>query len=257
MRHFFSWIGRLADGVSLFTAAGLTMTGVLAVFSGWWANAAQGGYILGVCVGLFIFGSILWAWIGLVWMVDRDRRLSPRHSKEPINCAWGLRVEAVFLIHDIGNTEISWQFQVGLRNVMEMPLRLEVVGERKLIVEGKLPDCPLSGPQVPSVTGSNQVSGVNFPGYSELAIFNKERISGDISFGVKYGHPDGPYTRIMYRTYRITAVLQPPNPVGITGNLFPMSGHILVPFYSLVEDTDEPFEDTLPRLPQRSQISQS
>jgi hypothetical protein len=79
MRRLLAVIGHISSGITVANAVGITTAGLLATMAGIWASVADKGYVQGVFVTLFVFASLLWTWIGLLWLRDRGR------PKEPIS----------------------------------------------------------------------------------------------------------------------------------------------------------------------------
>jgi hypothetical protein len=241
------WSPHLGNAITI--ALGIpTMTGILA---GAWAYMSGSGLSVAMVI-LAVFMMTLWCCIGILWLRDRAGLGESRKGRRGADCAWGLRVEFVILSRDIAPSAFAeWQIQVGISNQLAWPLRVGVISH-SVVIENIVPSLAAEKTP-PPILMPNQTLSMNLPGYKRDEIAEKDRWKGIIDFSVKYGHPDGNYTRIMTRKYAFDLLLKPPAPPipqGLQLNLIPMSGRIPIPYWSREEDTDEPYLE--PRAVHRS-----
>ncbi len=76
-------------------------------------------------------------------------------------------------------------------------------------------------------------------------MIEKERFKGRINFSIRYGHPDGEYSRLMTRKLGFDQMIKPNLPPGLPGILIPMGGPIPLVLGSHEQDRDEPYSEDL------------
>jgi hypothetical protein len=91
---------------------------------------------------------------------------------------------------------------------------------------------------IPYVVGPGELFTLNFAPYAPGTLPDRERFSGQADIDVRYGYPDGPYTRLMRRRLQFQVIVKPMLPPGMPGTLMPMGGVIPVPFGFREEDRD-------------------
>lgn len=206
-----------------------------------WAHVT-GNDLSTFVVVLAVFAMTLWCCVGVIWLRDRGAVMSSRKGRSASECAWGLRAESVVLGHDISPTAAAqWQFSILLLNQLKWPIRVEVEVQH-LVVEHRTPKTTLNNAP-PHILMPGQGININYPGYKTEELPAQERWQGDIDFSLKYGHPDGPFTRRMVRKFSFEALVKPSPvslPDGSQMQLMPIPGRMSVNFWSREEDTDEP-----------------
>lgn len=116
---------------------------------------------------------------------------------------------------------------VQIRNILPWPLRAEVVFQN-VIIDNVVSDQKMEV-NIPFIVPSDLLVQINFPPYRRGVLLPKERFKGKVDFNIRYGHPDGGYSRIMTRRLGFDQVVSPPMPNGLPGMMVPLGGTISLP----------------------------
>ena len=235
------WFNHIANTLTL--AQFLVPAGAAVVTAAWgWTTAW--GYLPLALAALFVFSASLWSWIGIVWLLDRANRLDPTKGKTAIDCSWGIRLDNAIFNQDIGNPDAEWQMKLHIRNVIQIPLKIDIL-ERKLVIEGRVPDIKMELPAFPAILVPGEVTQINFPPYKKGTLPDKDRLMGEIDISIRYGYPDGPYTRLAIRKLTLQVAPKPPIPAGLPPGMqiaFPqMGGPVGLVIGPREADRDEPY----------------
>ena len=184
----------------------------------------------------------LWCCLGFLWLKDRNRSL--KSTPIPLDCSWGLRIDGAILNYNASN-ELEWQLRLLIRNSRAFPIRGDIT-EQRLIIEGRVPDVKMERSLFPFVLGPGEVTHVAFPPYKKGTLPDIETFKGEIDFSVRYGHPDGPYTRQAIRRFGFEAIVKAPQIPGLFPVLPRLGGPIAIPIGPREQDRDDPYtEDRL------------
>jgi hypothetical protein len=229
------WSPHLGNAITI--ATGIPVVSGLAV--GAWASLSGTGLSV-LMVSLAVAMMTLWCCIGFLWLRDRSHSSDRMRN---IDCSWALRVDAAYLCHEVGNPAVEWQLQMNLRNSRNLPLRVDIL-ENNITLENMVPTEKMEYTGIPCIVGPGETFTLNFPSYRPGSLPDKERFIGNVDLRVRYGYPDGPYSRVMTRRFRLQAVVRPPTPPGMTGVLIPIGGMIQAALGAREQDRDEPYDDT-------------
>lgn len=234
--HWSQWSPHLGNAIAIATFVPTVIAGV----AGLWAFLSPSGGLVVALIALAAFMMALWACIGMIWLRDRAARQDPHKIRKLLDCSWGLRVDGAFLNRDISESSGGeWQISVQIRNTLNWPLRVDIV-QHDAVIENIISDQILEN-KIPFIALPNQSIGIYFPSYKKTVLPDKERFKGKINLNLRYGHPDGEYSRVMTRKVTFEQVIKPPIPEGFPGLLVPVSGIMPLNCSPYEEDRDEPY----------------
>ena len=239
MRRILEWLGHINNSVTFATWVGLPVTLTASAFAAFWAYVQRMGTLSAVLIFCFIFVSVLWSWIGTVWLWDRSRP----GGRKTRDSSWGVVIDSVFIAYSPGQERFC-QFSATIRNVLSWPLRVEV-DETFVQAGNRVPDQPMNGDFRRVILQPNLPATINFPTFSRLAFPDTPVVHGRIRLSGHYGHPDGGHTRTMKRwlLFEHPNYQEPVFPPGFTGIPFaPQPVRMALICGPEQDDVDEPYK---------------
>lgn len=114
--------------------------------------------------------------------------------------------------------------------------------DRRCVIESVIPNVKMEREPFPMVLLGGQGITTIFPPYKKGSLPDKEFFSGEIDVVIKYGHPDGDYSRIMTRKMMFSsALVKRPTSPGLFPVLPVISAQIPLPIGSREMERDEPY----------------
>ena len=223
------WSPHVSNAIAIVTFIPI-LSGIMA---GVWAYLSGAGLSVALAV-LAVFVMTLWSCIGILVLIDRHRREADARL---VDCSWGLRVDSATLIREVLHPQLEWQLNIQVRNVRSIPLKMDVL-ETRLVIENIVPTGTFEHSGIPFILRPGETCIVNFPGYRHGALPEKDRFAGIVDVRVRYGYPDGPYTRVMTRRLGFAVGIKrwlPPDSQTVT--------HIPVLLSPREEDRDETYAE--------------
>lgn len=228
------WSPHLGNAITIV----LGVPAMIGIAAGWWAYLAPSSGLVVAMIDLAAFMMTLWSCIGFLWLKDRNR---VRYGVATLDCSWGLRFDGAFLNHN-PNNDLEWQVRIVVRNSMPFPIRGDII-EQRIIIEGRVPDVKMEAKPFPFVLGPGEATQIAYPPYKKGTLPDLEMFKGEIDFSGRYGHPDGPYTRVAIRRFAFHAIVKPPALPGLFPVLPSFGGPIPLPIGQREQDRDDPYAE--------------
>lgn len=233
MQAFNKWLRGLGDmGGYLATAVALLTTSwvlVVTVLISLWAAGSQWASSFvqkpSTHVFVFVFLTILWTSIGILYLRDRKK---PREVTAAHDYRYGLTFEGLFPTYTPQHEDAALGFSIQMRNFCPGPIRYDVltfdirIGTRSLpkVRKGQLFGYMARG-------GAKSSSNVPFK-KDEITEFVGKRAAGTAEMVITYGHPEDGPSRLLQITMDLIVELHADNTLGFSGNI--------------LEEKDTPFD---------------
>ncbi len=213
------WSPHLGNAITI----GLGLPTVTGFIAGWWAYWAPNSGLVAAEAALAVFVMALWAAIGMIWLRDRAKQLSPKFVVADYDCSWSVTIEQAFLTKDPTNLDAKYQLKIFIVNQSEIPIQYYIDG-----AEVQLNNC------IPPNKGNRFVPGilarwggrtrVYFPSFENGQLPESGRLRGSGKLILKYGHPSVGFSRLTTYQFDISCNISPPwNPTAILkGGAFPV-----------------------------------
>jgi hypothetical protein len=135
MRKVFEFLGHANNFLTVLSWLGIaTFGGLVSGAAALWAYFSPMSGLAATLIFLFVFTSVLWSCIGLIWLGDRTANRHPIKSRKLLDCSWGLMIDGAFLNRDLSPTAaFEWQITVQCRNTCSWPLRIDVLNQETII----------------------------------------------------------------------------------------------------------------------------
>jgi hypothetical protein len=231
------WIGKaiLFVGAAITTNWAIVLSSIAAataLTSKWAANlvASQQTH-----TAVFVFLSVLWSLIGVVWLKDRNKPIKIARTG---HLEWGLTQAGFQMGYNPENEAAALQLSVILSNSAGVALRWEIENFSAQIRSRtvRLPGGSLPSGVLPWGPTQRAFALTPFP-KSEVQDFFGKRTPGTIELSIAYGFVDGPMKRRLKTTFNCEFLLGEPHPV-VTSD-----GTVMTPVVAVIaaigSETDE------------------
>jgi hypothetical protein len=189
--HLVAWLLEITQATTIVALIG-------AIGAGYWAFVTQWGYLPIALTALAVFGGVLWAINGVVWL-RRQRR--PSKASVTFDYSYGVVLEAVETSYDANNEGNSFEIRLRIRNHASGPMSFEF--ERIHVTIGDRFHTAPSG----IIGVLSRVEAITiFPGggFSKEAVARfKERDHGTLEYSILYGHPEDKLSRRSQKTLHL------------------------------------------------------
>jgi hypothetical protein len=175
---------------------------IMSAFAGVWADLSKPGLSVFLVI-VFVFTMALWACIGLVWL--RERKRGPTVGQIP-DFAYGIVLDGFVFNFDPSNPTYSHALTFEIKNLVDTPIKCEYFNAHIHIANQVSPDAN-KGPG-PTKCILPRKGGVRLypPGFPPGVLNFGARTMGDFECQIRYGHPDGEFTRILTRKISLEIV---------------------------------------------------
>lgn len=192
-RKLFAWLNGASASITLFQAAGPLVSFILASAVALWSWSESIGYLSLFLIGLFVFVSSLWGYIGFKWIgIESERR--KRDSKVPeFDCSHGLSIANIIAVK-AAEPQYRLQVRFALINCSEYPIKFRI---RRVFSKFSGQNSPIDYVNPQGIIRKNQNTEWRCHAHPSGSFIEQDVLTGHFSISVDYGHAKIGYSRTL------------------------------------------------------------